>query len=190
MSIEDVNIALFQWVNAAATQNSFLDKIAIFASHNLIGGLFGFLIVSVVFKDKKYRTQFIKTLMFILVALLFSQLIHALYYHPRPFAMGLGHTLVGHGSTSSFPSMHTLTVATIAFSYLLSGFRKIATVGLFLGVIVGWSRVYVGVHFPFDIAASFIFAFIIVSVTDYIYELCKAKLSRIVSIPVFGENII
>lgn len=190
MSIEDVNIALFQWMNAAATQHSVLDKIAIFASHNLIGGLFGFLLISVFFKNTKYRTQFIKSLMFILVALLFTQMIHAVYYHPRPFAMGLGHTLIGHGSTSSFPSMHTLTVATIAFSYLLSGFRKIGHIGLLLAVIVGWSRVYVGVHFPFDIAASFIFAFMIVSATDYVYELCKAKLSRIVSIPVFGENII
>ncbi|WP_343580569.1 undecaprenyl-diphosphatase [Acinetobacter sp.] len=190
MSIEDVNISLFQWINAAATQNSFLDKIAIFASHNLIGGLLGFLLISVFFKNRKYRTQFIKTLMYVLVALLFTQVIHAFYYHPRPFAMGLGHTLVGHGSTSSFPSMHTLTVATIAFSYLLSGFRKIGSIGLLLGVIVGWSRVYVGVHFPFDIAASFVFAFIIVSATHYMYEQSKAKLIKIVSIPAVGENII
>ncbi|ENX21813.1 hypothetical protein F892_01051 [Acinetobacter vivianii] len=190
MSIEDVNINIFQWINAAATQNTFLDKIAIFASHNLIGGLLGFLLISVFFKNKKYRTQFIKSLIFVLVALLFTNVIHAFYYHPRPFAMGLGHTLVGHGSTSSFPSMHTLTVATIAFSYLLSGFRKIGSIGLLLSVIVGWSRIYVGVHFPFDVIGSFVFAFMIVWGTNYIYEEYRIKLMKMIAVPVIEENIL
>ncbi|WP_293745453.1 phosphatase PAP2 family protein, partial [uncultured Acinetobacter sp.] len=73
-----------------------------------------------------------------------------------------GHTLIHHSSSSSMPSQHTLTVAIIAFSFLMSEYRQIGVFGLFVSLIVGWSRIYMGVHFPFDVLGSFVVAFVIV----------------------------
>ncbi|MCH7313758.1 undecaprenyl-diphosphatase [Acinetobacter sp. ANC 3882] len=190
MSIETIDILLFHWINSAATQNPILDKIALFASHNLIAVLFVFLICSLFFKNKKYRGQFVKTLMTVLVSLLVTQLIHAVYYHPRPFDLGIGHILTGHGSSSSFPSQHTLTVATIAFSYLLSGYRKIGSAALLLGFIVGWSRVYIGVHFPFDVIGSFMIAFILVLGMKEIFKIFILSVKKPILISVVEEEII
>ncbi|ENX34281.1 hypothetical protein F889_02045 [Acinetobacter colistiniresistens] len=182
MSIEAIDIRLFNWINATATQNPILDKIALFSSHNLIAVLFIFLIVSLFFKDKAYKGQFIKTLITVLASLLVTQLIHAVYYHPRPFDLGIGHILTGHCSSSSFPSQHTLTVMTIAFSYLLSGYRKIGSMALLLGVIVGWSRVYIGVHFPFDILGSFVIAFLLVLTMNQVFKEFILKFRKPISI--------
>ncbi|NNP76512.1 phosphatase [Acinetobacter sp. Ac_3412] len=184
MSIETIDISLFNWINSAATQNPILDKAALFASHNLIAVLFVFLIASLFFQDKKYRVQFIKMLITIVVSLLVTQIIHAVYYHPRPFDMGIGHILTGHGSSSSFPSQHTLTVATIAFSYLLSGYRKIGSAALLLALIVGWSRIYIGVHFPFDVLGSFVIAFMLVLGMNIIFKEFIFKVKKTVPISV------
>ncbi|MCH7338379.1 undecaprenyl-diphosphatase [Acinetobacter higginsii] len=184
MSIETIDISLFNWINSAATQNPILDKAALFASHNLIAVLFVFLIASLFFKDKKYRVQFIKMLITIVASLLVTQIIHAVYYHPRPFDMGIGHILTGHGSSSSFPSQHTLTVATIAFAYLLSGYRKIGSAALLLALIVGWSRIYIGVHFPFDVLGSFVIAFMLVLGMNIIFKEFIFKVKKTVPISV------
>ncbi|NIE96050.1 undecaprenyl-diphosphatase [Acinetobacter sp. Tr-809] len=190
MSIETIDIRLFNWINSAATQNLLLDKVALFASHNLIAVLFVFLIASLFIKDKKYQTQFIKMLITIAVSLLVTQFIHVVYFHPRPFDLGIGHILTGHGSSSSFPSQHTLTVATIAFSYLLSGFRKIGSAALLLGLIVGWSRIYIGVHFPFDVLGSFMIAFIIGLGMNEIFKIFILRVKKPISASVVEEEII
>lgn len=184
MSVQSMDIYLFNWINSAAMQHPLLDKMAIFASHNLIASLFIFLIASIFFKEKKYREQFMKTLCIVLVSLLVTQLIHAVYYHPRPFDLGIGHILTGHGSSSSFPSQHTLTVATIAFAYLLAGYRKIGSAALILGFIVGWSRIYIGVHFPFDVLGSFIIAFILVLAMNILFRTFNAKAKHKQPLPV------
>jgi len=177
MSIETIDVSLFNWINSVATQNPILDKAALFASHNLIAVLFIFLISSLFFKDKKYRVQFIKMLITIVVSLLVTQFIHAVYYHPRPFDLGIGHILTGHGSSSS-------SVATIAFSYLLSGYRKIGSAALLLGLIVGWSRIYIGVHFPFDVLGSFVIALILVFGMNIIFKEFIFKTKKTVAISV------
>jgi len=44
----------------------------------------------------------------------------------------------------------------------MSDYRQIGVFGLFVSLIVGWSRIYMGVHFPFDVLGSFVMAFVIV----------------------------
>jgi len=89
-----------------------------FSSYNLIGAFLIFLTVLLLFKDKKYQFQYFKTVVMVVLSSFVVKLLHAFYHHPRPFDLGLGHTLIHHSSSSSMPSQHTLTVAIIAFSFL------------------------------------------------------------------------
>ncbi|WP_457946071.1 phosphatase PAP2 family protein [Pseudarthrobacter sp. alpha12b] len=64
---------------------------------------------------------------------------------------------------NSFPSGHVSFAVALAFAvyFLFRGTRwsrPVAAAGAALPVIVAWSRVYVGVHYPTDVIASFLAA--------------------------------
>lgn len=95
------------------------------------------------------------------MALLISQIISHSFYHPRPFVMEVGRTLIYHSPNGSFPSDHMLIFSTIAFSYFFSEKRSLGIILILLAWLVAWSRVYLGVHFPLDMLGAFSLAFIL-----------------------------
>ncbi len=63
---------------------------------------------------------------------------------------------VGYGPKSgSFPSNHAFSSMTVAV-FLALLFRKYAFVFLFIALLNGYGRVYVGVHFPSDVLGGFV----------------------------------
>ena len=60
------------------------------------------------------------------------------------------HLLVGRSTDPSFPSDHATGAFAIAVAIWLYD-RTIGTVFLVIGVLVGFARVYVGVHYPGDV---------------------------------------
>ena len=94
-----------------------------------------------------------------LVGLLFAQVIGLVWPHPRPFMVGLGRTLIPHAADSSFPSDHLTLLWSITFSWLMHpGLRRAGAVLALLGVPMAWARIYLGVHFPADMAGAAIVA--------------------------------
>tara|TARA_X000001036_G_C20688334_1_gene808505 strand:- start:2730 stop:3317 length:588 start_codon:yes stop_codon:yes gene_type:complete len=68
--------------------------------------------------------------------------------------------LIGKGGIYSFPSNHAAN--TMALTFTTSFFFKKTFKYLFvISLIIGFSRIYVGVHYPFDVFFGFIFGFII-----------------------------
>lgn len=179
MIFEDLNIYLFHGINSLATQYPVLDNIVIFTAHDLNAVFIIFLMLLLAFKWKEYNFLFIKTLFIVLSSILLSDLIELFYHHPRPFQLDLGHKLIGHGSSSSFPSQHTLTVVVIAFSYLSAGFKKIGILGLVLALVVGFSRIYVGVHFPFDVLGSFVIGFLLVVASNAFIRVFSSRVRKL-----------
>ncbi len=93
-------------------------------------------------------------------------LVKANFQRPRPEAAGLSPVLRTHSHSGySFPSNHTANCFGIA-SFL--GFIFPALRGLLLGValLIGYSRIYVGVHYPSDILGGAIIG-ILASVLVY-----------------------
>lgn len=63
-------------------------------------------------------------------------------------------------TTSSFPSGHTST--SFACAYVISRLEPRLTIPVFvLAALIGFSRVYVGVHYPLDVVAGAIFGLIV-----------------------------
>jgi membrane-associated phospholipid phosphatase len=85
-------------------------------------------------------------------ALLLAHVAKAIADRPRPYEVMADAVLrqpPAHGM--SFPSSHTAVTLAIAIALVPFLARPLAAVGIGYAVLVGWSRVYLGVHYPLDI---------------------------------------
>lgn len=80
--------------------------------------------------------------------------------------------LIGRGGVYSFPSNHAAN--TMGLTFITSFFFKKTFKYLFtISLIIGFSRIYVGVHYPLDVLFGFIFGFIISKSILHFYSLLK-----------------
>jgi undecaprenyl-diphosphatase len=94
------------------------------------------------------------SLITILTALTLGFLCTTLWFQPRSFMVPLGHTWIYHAPETSFPSDHATLFFSAGLSLLLAGSRISGGLILFLSLFVAWSRIFLGVHFPLDMAGA------------------------------------
>jgi len=158
--LEDFNIAIFHKINDFV-QLTFLNQgIIIFAKY-----LPYIFILSLIYLWFTKNNQIKKITLLAgytaIVGILINYSITVFYHHNRPFADHIGHVLIQHSADSSFPSDHTTFMLSLGFAFLyFTETKKIGISLLVLGFLGGISRVYCGVHYPFDIIGSIIVSFI------------------------------
>lgn len=114
------------------------------------------LLLAWVRRGTEARSAVLDALLTASIGLLLSRAISAIWYHPRPFEIGLGHQYLAHRPDASFPSDHGTFMFALALSYFLRPALRRWGVGLLaLGGLVAWARIYLGVHFPFDMVGAF-----------------------------------
>lgn len=93
------------------------------------------------------------------IALLGNVVLAQLWYHPRPFVSHPHQTvlLVHHAADNSFPSEHASVAFAIAFA-VLAVYRRLGLALLVVAAAIAIDRVFVGVHYPVDVAASLLVA--------------------------------
>lgn len=96
-----------------------------------------------------------------LVAVAVNQVIVHAAARPRPYiAMPHAEVLVARSTDFSFPSDHAVTAGAAAAGlwiiarYSGTATRAIAAVGTLLALLLAFARVYVGAHYPSDVAAG------------------------------------
>ena len=178
MTLSELNLSLFSWINASPEASNTSINFAIFIANDLLYCmilLFAWFWLRGNYDTKK---QILKAFIFTSIAILINQCISHVYYHPRPFVMEVGRTLIYHAPNGSFPSDHMLIFSSIAFSYLFSAQRKLGIFLLIMAWLVAWSRVYLGVHFPLDMLGAFLLAFALNFFGLKLWNLYKEKIMQ------------
>jgi undecaprenyl-diphosphatase len=153
-----MNYNIFNGINQMAGHYAWLDAIMVFLAND---GIYAFFAVLVLLwltgREKHQKTVFFSCLAASAALLIASQIISPIVNHPRPFIDHIVHQLINHSKDPSFPSDH----ATLAFSIAITVWFRNRLWGaylLILSVLIGISRVYVGVHYPADIVGGAILA--------------------------------
>lgn len=153
--MESLNQTLFLWLNAPEHPSDLALTLAIFFAERLIWAVPLLIGIGWLRGSEGIRKAMLAATASGLLGLLLNQLIGLAWMHPRPFMIGLGHTLIPHVADSSFPSDHLTLWWAVAFSLMLQRDPRIAGIGLaLLGVPIAWARIYLGIHFPFDMLGA------------------------------------
>lgn len=145
---------LFLLLNAGATPSAPVEWLAIVAAKFVIVAIPLYLAALWIDGRRRNRLTAIALVLAFAIALVLSTLIGMVVVRPRPFVIGLGHALVQHRPNSSFPSNHGLAFAVWAAVLFMLRRRAMAWLAVALGVLVAWSRIYVGIHYPLDMIGA------------------------------------
>ncbi|MBB2481264.1 undecaprenyl-diphosphatase [Bacillus sp. APMAM] len=164
-----MNYQLFQSIHNLSGHSTILDDIMIFFTNYALV-LYAICLLGIWFLGgNKSKRNALYALGTGIVALAANLIISKIYYEPRPFVTHHDvHTLIKHAEDASFPSDHATGSFAIAFA-LWARNRKIGVPMIILAIITGFSRVWVGVHYPFDVVGSIIVAAIVT------FIICKLK---------------
>ena len=89
------------------------------------------------------------------LALGIAQLVGLALPTPRPFALHLGHQYLAHADDPGLPSDHVTLLWSLAFAALGTARGSWLVFPLLgAGLLTGWARVYLGVHFPLDVVGA------------------------------------
>lgn len=151
-----MNRNLLHNINGWAGHSWLLDHLMILCASWLIYVVFAIAAVCgvVLLRRRQWRPlgYFAATLV---VSFGLLQLARHLYVDQRPFMTQHLHQLVPHAGGSSFPSDHTTAATAMALGLLVfTVFRKTGTLVLLAAFLIGFARIFVGIHWPVDIAGG------------------------------------
>ncbi|MFT0533684.1 phosphatase PAP2 family protein [Castellaniella hirudinis] len=152
--MDALNQTLFLWINASDPSAASL-LLGRFLANGLVYFFPLYLAVNWLRADAAGRDALVQAVLTALVALLLSWLAARFWFHPRPFVAGIGHQYLSHKPTASFPSNHLSFIWALCAGLWLHPARRRAACWLaLLGLPVAWARIYMGVHWPLDMAGA------------------------------------
>ena len=153
----DANGAVFDRTNGLAGHVAPVDQLMELSARYALFVVAGLAVVSWFIRsgaDRERRLAVYTAVASALLAVLVASIIQHLYVHERPFVLRSDvNLLIPHGADPSFPSEHSSAAFAIATGIAL--YRpRFGLILLVLASVVGLARVYVGLHYPADVAGG------------------------------------
>ncbi|PFD33599.1 undecaprenyl-diphosphatase [Bacillus cereus] len=154
MSFSQLNIDVFRAINDLGKQYSSLNSTMVFLAEYMVYFLGLIIMVYWFTQSRKNKMMIIQAMVAFVTAEIIGKLAGHLHLNYQPFAeLPNVNKLVDHAVDNSFPSDHTILFFSICFSFWLVR-KKTGWLWLVLAFCVAISRIWVGVHYPFDVVTG------------------------------------
>jgi undecaprenyl-diphosphatase len=150
-----MNQSLFDLINGLAGRSAGLDAVMVAAATWLIYGVFvvgAVLTLLALFGRRLARVGCVAASLVLAYGL--NLAVAALVSERRPFEVHRVHQLIAHSAGHAMPSDHATAAFTVALATLVFLDRAWGVVLTVAAVVIAFSRGFVGVHYPGDVAAG------------------------------------
>lgn len=159
MELSEVNISLFRLVNDLGKEYTYLNPVFSFIAEYMVLILALGVVIIWFTRDKNNRIMILCATITFICAFTIGKISGQFHSNYQPFAELSGvNKLIDKEKDNSFPSDHTI----LFFSYCISFWlfkRGWSILWIMLAFLVGISRIWVGVHYPFDVIAGILISF-------------------------------
>lgn len=169
MDLSQINVELFRWINNLGIEHTYLNSTFIFIAKYMVVILALLTIVFWFSKDRRNRMMVISATITFVVAETLGKIAGQLHSNNQPF-VELAHVnqLIEKTVNNSFPSDHTILFFSFCITFCIFQ-KRWAFIWVLSAILVGISRIWVGVHYPADVIAgalisivsAFVIAFIV-----------------------------
>ncbi|MED4754978.1 undecaprenyl-diphosphatase [Brevibacillus choshinensis] len=148
------NTDIFRVINDLGNQFAFLNPVAVIVAEYTLYILALVMLAYWFTRSNRNRMMVIQAGIAFVFAEVIGKLAGKVYEHHQPFAeVPHVNKLIDHAIDNSFPSDHTILFFSVSVSFWLVRKRE-GWIWLALAFCVAISRVWVGVHYPVDVAAG------------------------------------
>jgi len=147
-----MDVKIFRAIHQLIGRSSLIDQFMILVS-NKVRYVYFLILIVMWFKKYPYRQMTNNAVISAFIALILNLFFKLFISKPRPFLKSRVGILIPSKIDSSFPSKHTLLVFAVSTSILLYN-RVLGSIMTGLAVLTGFSRIWVGHHYPSDIIGS------------------------------------
>ena len=159
MELSEVNISLFRLVNDLGKEYTYLNPVFSFIAEYMVLILALGVVIIWFTRDKNNRLMILCATITFICAFIIGKISGQFHSNFQPFAeLSDVNKLIEKEKDNSFPSDHTI----LFFSYCISFWlfkRGWSILWIMLAFLVGISRIWVGVHYPFDVIAGILISF-------------------------------
>ena len=165
----DTNMQLFRLINDLGFQIPALNPVFIFIAEYFLYMLIIVLVVYLFKDNRKHRVMVLAAVVSCLLAVILGKIAGQFHYNVQPFAtLDNVNLLIEKEVNNSFPSDHAILSFTICMTLFLFDKRKFYF--LFIGLLVAVSRIWVGVHYPFDVLTSIALSIVVALIVSSIFK--------------------
>ena len=163
-----------------SVRNPILNSIMIFVTSLGNGGMIWIVATVLLMIPKKTRKVGITSAVALLLSLIINNnIIKNTVQRPRPFATFKElQIIVPIPSEFSFPSGHTASSFAAASVFFRQLPKKLGLPSVILAGIIGFSRLYVGVHYPTDVIAGVIMGILLSYLAEILVNFIGMKLKK------------
>jgi undecaprenyl-diphosphatase len=177
----------FMFINKIVSSYPLIDNFMIFFAE-YVQYAFVILLIMLWWRNKKTdRIIVFQVLVAFSLSYSVNRLIELFMYRERPFISHDIVQLVEHTANSSFPSDHASSAISIAVTLMLVTLRY-RYVWFMFAILITFSRVWVGVHYPFDVVAGALNG-ILIALATHLFIMKMKPIAILLRRPIFNCKI-